>query len=136
MVISTPDRVIRYVSESYIGKAHDFSILKAEFEPHKGWFKNHEVEIDLGYIGFEKNYEYKTISIPHKKKKNTELTEQQKQENKAISSTRVRVEHSIGGMKKFHILKHKLRIRDYHLYNDIVGVCAGLWNFTKKHATN
>ena len=69
-MISTPDRYIHYVSEGYIGKAHDFSILKAEFEPYQGWFKEHEIELDLGYIGFDKNYECKQLSIPHKKKKN------------------------------------------------------------------
>jgi hypothetical protein len=124
------------VSESYIGKAHDFSILKAEFEPHQGWFKAHEVELDLGYIGFAKNYECKQLNIPHKKKKNKELTPVQKQENKEISSTRIRVEHSIGGMKKFHILKHKLRLKDFSLYDDIVEACAGLWNFTQKYPTH
>ena len=70
VVISTPNRYIHYVSEGYIGKAHDFSILKAEFEPHQGWFKAHEIEVDLGYIGFDKNYECKQLNIPHKKKKN------------------------------------------------------------------
>lgn len=89
----------------------------------------------MAFVGFEKQYKCKECKLPHKRRKNTALTAQQKKENRAISSTRVVVEHSIGGMKKYHILKHTLRLRDYHLYNQILGICAGLWNFTKKHSS-
>ena len=89
------------------------------------------MQLDLGYQGFEKEYCCKKLKIPHKKKKNTELSESEKNENRKVSSQRIKVEHSIGGMKRYKILSERLRIRDFELYDLIVGVCAGLWNFSK-----
>ena len=122
-------RRILFVSHTYVGRGHDFSILKAEFPPEKNWFEGKEVYIDLGYVGFEKEYKCSNVHIPHKKKKNQELTEDQKVENKAVSSTRIVVEHSIGGLKRYGIVSNRLRMHDYHEHNIILGVCAGLWNY-------
>gem|GEM_PF-2980693 len=52
-----------------------------------------------------------------------------KAENKSISSERIKVEHSIGGMKRYRILSERLRIHDFDLYDNILNVCAELWNF-------
>lgn len=126
-------RLVLFVSHSYVGVSHDFSILKTEFPPEKNWFKNFGVEVDLGFQGFEKDYICKYLRIPNKRKKNQELTDEQKKENKEISSDRIMVEHSIGGMKRYRILCDRLRMHDYRLYDEIVGVCAGLWNFSQIH---
>ena len=117
------------MSEVFVGKAHDYSILKAEFPPEKGWFENLEVRLDLGYLGFEKDYKCKKLYIPYKKPQKAELTEEQKAENKAASKERIKVEHSIGGLKRYRILSERLRVHDFELYDDILSVCAGLWNF-------
>ena len=129
MIISTKDKKIRFLSEVYVGKAHDYAILKTEFPPDKAWFESLVVRLDLGYQGFEKEYKCKKVFIPHKKPKNAELTDEQKAENKAVSSERIKVEHSIGGMKRYRILSERLRVHDFDLYDDILSVCAGLWNF-------
>lgn len=68
------------------------------------------------------------LDIPNKKSKNQPLSQEQKDENKTISSQRVKVEHSIGGLKRFRVLSDRLRIRDYRFYDEVTGVCAGLWN--------
>jgi len=109
-----------------VGKAHDYSILKTEFPPENGWFEGLEVRLDLGYQGFDKDYKCKKLFIPHKKPKNAELTAQQKAENKTISSERITVEHSMGGIKRYRILSQRLRLHDFDLYDDILSVCAGL----------
>jgi hypothetical protein len=57
------------------------------------------------------------------------LTEQQKQNNKAMAQQRVLIEHSIGGMKRFRILDDRFRNKKFSLYDQILEVCAGLWNF-------
>jgi DDE superfamily endonuclease len=57
------------------------------------------------------------------------LTEEQKKRNKAVSRERIFVEHAIGGMKKFRILKNKFRLKSDVLKNKILGICAGLWNY-------
>lgn len=126
MIISTSDKYIHYVSPCWVGKSHDFCILKEEFAPQEAWFKNHEVQLDLGFAGFDKNYECECVGIPHKKSKGKELDEQQKLENKSVSRERIVVEHSIGGMKRYRILSDRARMHDFNLYDDILGVIAGL----------
>jgi len=121
------------LSAVYVGKVHDFSILKVEFPPENGWFEDLEVMLDLAYQGFGKEYKCKKLFIPHKKPKKSELTVDQKAENKDISSERIKVEHRIGGMKRYRILSERLRVHDFDLYDDILSVCAGLWNFYLEH---
>ena len=108
-------------------------MFKEEFPPAQDWFKNFRVRVDLGFLGFEKDYVCKELLLPHKKKKKQELSAEQKQENKLLASERIYVEHAIGGMKRYRILSERLRVHDVELYNVILGVCAGLWNFYLTH---
>jgi hypothetical protein len=136
-VISTPERQIVYVSYPYCGSVHDYAMVKAEFDPDKAdWFMNKKVWIDLGYIGFHKDYVISDLQIPVKrprrKKKSDpkiEFTEEQKTHNKAVSSKRIYVEHAIGVMKRYRFLSDRLRCRDARFYSIVLEVCAGLWNF-------
>jgi hypothetical protein len=129
LIISTPDRKIRFVIQVYVGADHDYTILKMEFPPEKRWFEPFEVRLDLGYKGFDKDYSCRLLKIPNRKPKNSELTQEQKAENKSISQQRIMVEHSIGGMKRYRILSERLRVHDMDNYDSILVVCAGLWNF-------
>ena len=104
MIIATKDKYIHYLSGCYIGKTHDYALLKSEFPPQKNWFSQHKVRVDLGYQGFEKDFECKKVIIPHKKPPKQELTELQIEENKQKSKKRIWVEHSIGGMKNIDSL--------------------------------
>ncbi len=108
-------------------------MFKAEFPPEQDWFKDFRVRADLGFLGFEKDYVCKELLLPHKKKKKQELSPEQKQENKLLARERITVEHAIGGMKHYRILSDRLRVQDVKLYNVILGVCAGLWNFYLAH---
>lgn len=116
-----------------MGKTHDFTLLKKEFPPEKKWFKKFTVRVDLGFLGFDKDYLCKKSVIPEKKKPNKDLTKAQKEKNRKKSQKRVFVEHSIGGMKRYRILSDRLRTHDKKLYDSIVGICAGLWNFNLKY---
>lgn len=127
--LCNPDKRILYLSNCWVGKTHDNAMFKLEFPPGQPWFVNLNVRLDLGFVGFEKNYECKKLSIPHKKPKKQELTSEQKAENKQLASERVIVEHSIGGLKRYRILSDRLRMHDLDLYNQVLGICAGLWNF-------
>ena len=104
-------------------------MFKEEFPPGQDWFKDFRVRVDLGFLGIEKDYVCKELFLPHKKKKQQELSPGQKDENKQLASDRIHVEHAIGGMKRYRILSDRLRVHDIELYNVILGVCAGLWNF-------
>jgi len=129
VVLSNPQRQVLYVSNCWVGKAHDYRMFKEEFPPDKNWFGDFTVRVDSGFLGFEKDYTCKELLIPNKKKKKQELSLEQKQENKLLASERISVEHAIGGMKRYRILSDRLRTQDVKLYNVLPGVCAGLWNF-------
>ena len=64
----------------------------------------------MGYLGIDKDYKLGSLRIPYKKpgksKKNPDpkLTSEQKAHNQVISRTRVCVEDSIAGMKRYRIL--------------------------------
>jgi len=129
MIISNLDRKIRYVSRAYVGSTHDYSLLKAEFDPSENRFSGYQVRVDLGYVGFEKDYPLTTAFVPKKKPHKTELTEEQKLANQQLAKERINVEHAIGGMKRYDILSNTARIHDVDLYDQMTGTCAGIWNF-------
>lgn len=104
-------------------------MLKEEFPPDKNWFEKHQIRLDLGYQGFANEYVFKELNIPKKKPRGGVLTEEEKAENKVKSKERIVVEHSLSGLKRYRILANKLRLKNFSDYNDIIGVCAGLWNF-------
>lgn len=135
MIISNKKRRILYISKTYKGKKHDYSLLKQEFPSEITWFKNCIVHLDLGFIGFNDLYPCKELHIPIKKQKATkdnknELNEEQKEHNKKEASQRIYVEHSIGGMKRYRILVNRNRLKGKAVINQTIGVCAALWNFS------
>ncbi len=66
---------------------------------------------------------------PLKKPKGKQLTESQKQENKAKSSVRVVVEHAIGRVKICRIVKDKIRLWKPQIKDKLMQLCCGLHNF-------
>lgn len=133
MIISISNTYIHYVSNCYVGKTHDYSLLKEEFPSELPWFKNFEIRVDLGYQGLANDYDCQKVIIPDKKPKGEELSLEQKSQNKQQSQKCIYVEHSIGGMKRYRILSDILRVHDVQLYNDVLEVGAGLWNFNVKY---
>ncbi len=129
LIISTMDKYIHYVSYLYVGKSHDFSILKEEFPPGESWFDPFTIRVDSGYQGFEKAYPNAKTYIPAKKPRGGELTEAQKESNRQLAKVRIKVEHAIGGMKRFDIMSNTCRIHDFDIFNTVTGTCAGLWNY-------
>ena len=123
MSTTTSNRVL-YLSETFEGKEHDKTIL---LESDIKFNKEIEALVDLAYKGLSiKNV---TIIIPEKKPKNKELTETQKESNKQKSKIRVRIEHAISGVKRLHILKHKLRMKKYEQHDLVMLLGCGLHNF-------
>ncbi len=74
---------------------------------------------DKAYLGGE------NITTPHKKKPKQELTEQQKAENKALSSNRIFIEHLIRLLKIFRIVSQRFRLK-LDTYEQIVLTVCGL----------
>jgi len=66
---------------------------------------------------------------PMKKPRGRELTPEQKESNRQISSLRIRVEHAIGGVKRYRIVKDQLRNRKDDFRDRVMETCCGLHNF-------
>ncbi len=133
LVISNKGRKILYVSQCWVGKIHDFKLLKLEFPPEQEWFKNFKIRGELEYLGFDQAYTCKALSLPHKKPKKQELSAEQQPENGVFAQERVTVKQAIGGLKRYRVLSDRLGVPAIDLYNDVVEVCAGLWNFYLTH---
>ncbi len=133
IVISLKSRWIGFLSRFQPGKNHDYSLLKKLFPADKEWFKKFTVRLDLGFLGFATAYCCRQCVLPIKKPKGKDLTEQQRAVNQEQAKERVIVEHAIGGLKRYRILSDRLRMRDLEYYDEILGVCAGLWNFYISH---
>jgi DDE superfamily endonuclease len=133
-VMSLPDKFIVFLGRTFSGHNHDYSMLKQELPPDVDWFTDINVLVDLGYQGIQSDYRGDQIEVPHKKphksKKNpnSQLSEEQRATNKALSQVRIFVENAIGGMKRYNILVHDFRNRKENFEDDAIGVCAGLWN--------
>lgn len=134
-VIGAQNTSILYLGPTVPGSQHDYGLFKQEFDPKQDWFKPFSVWADLGYTGFDKDYEVPGLHIPAKKpprsknNPNPRLTAEQRSENKAISQIRIRVEHSLSGLKRFNILCQDFRGHVPNFIDDVAATCAGLWNF-------
>ncbi len=60
------------------------------------------IEVDSGWVGIQ--HQYENISQPQKKPKGGELTQQQKQENRKLSQSRVICENAFAGVKPYGAL--------------------------------
>ncbi len=135
-MISTVSKFIIFLGQTFSGRNHDYSMLKEEFPPELDWFDVIQVLVDLGYQGIVTDYVGDDIQIPHKKprksKKNpdTQLTDEQKTENRALSRLRIFVENAIAGIKRYNILVHRFRNHRQNFEDQVIAVSAALWNFS------
>ncbi len=82
---------------------------------------------DTGFQGFK--LENVSILQPKKKPRGKELTDLDKHINQWISSIRIRVEHAIGGVKRYRIVKDKIRNWKKGIRDAVLETCCGLHNF-------
>ena len=85
------------------------------------------IEVDLGFLGLQK--EYNNIHLPHKKPKGGELSETQKQENRVLSQSRVVCENAFAGVKRYNAVSVVYRNRIEAFDDHLMLTAAGLWNF-------
>lgn len=77
-------------------------------------------------FGGDKAYQGgKNIKTPHKKKRNQELSDEQKSENQLFSSNRIFIEHLIRLVKIFQVASQRFRLKS-NVYNDIILTICGL----------
>jgi len=103
------------------GRRHDFRLFK---ESKVRVLRETTLETDTGYQGIAKLHS-KSV-LPKKRSKKRPLTAQDKQHNRAISSSRVTNEHVIAHLKRFKILSDRYRNRRKRFglrCNLIAGIC-------------
>ena len=114
---------ILFLSSTYPGSVHDKKL--ADEAGHRYPDDTVIVE-DLGYQGYEPDNI--SVVIPHKKPKNGELTQSQKQDNTDISRIRVPVEHVMAGIKRLNIVKEKIRLHIRDVRDRVMLTACGLHN--------
>ena len=79
------------------------------------------------------HYKNQTILVlcpaQKKKPKGRELTPDEKEKNRLISSIRVQAEHVISGVKRYRIVQDKLRNWKKGFSDLVMETCCGLHNF-------
>ena len=98
------------------GPTADISLFRKSQEKFD---KSQPFSGDKAYQGGE------NITTPHKRKPKQELTQQQKDENKALSSNRIFIEHLIRLLKIFRIASQRFRLR-IDTYEQIILTVCGL----------
>ena len=105
------------------GRIHDFNLWK---NSQIGIDKSIECLADKGYQGIQKQHE--NSRIPYKKKKNQELSSEEKEFNRQLSRERIIIEHIHRSLKIFRILssRYRNRRRRFGLRFNLI---AGIYNY-------
>jgi hypothetical protein len=122
--LASEDGRVPFLSDTHEGSTHDKPI--ADATPYPLPLRS-ELLQDLGFQGY--TLDGVQITQPHKKPRGKPLTDKQKEENKAISRRRVRVEHIINSIKRCRILKEPIRLWKDTVRDMVLAVCVGLHNF-------
>ena len=115
---------IRFLSDTVEGKRNDKRLAD---ESGYRLPKDSVLAQDAGFQGF--HLEGVSILQPKKKPRGGELSYADKVRNRLISGIRVRVEHAIGGVKRYRIVKEKLRNWKPGFRDLVFETCCGLHNF-------
>jgi hypothetical protein len=121
-------RKIKALSPTCAGKKHDKKLADEQdltFPPGSQLWK------DTGFQGYEPDH-VQTFQ-PKKKPKGGELTPQEKASNTVISSQRIGVEHSIGGVKVYHIVRDVFRNIRVGFDDLVMETACGLHNLRLDH---
>lgn len=128
IIICNNKKEILYVSPTTCGKKHDFNITKNEGITQEIPPKI-PIYLDTGFQGIKDLVQDPdNIFIPKKKPKNKKLTQDEKEINTIISSIRIKVEHAIGGIKRFNCLSHIFRNKKGQ-DDQFMNIASGLWNY-------
>jgi hypothetical protein len=116
-------RKVKALGQTQPGKKHD----KAAADEEEYRFpEGSKLWKDMGFQGYEP--EQAITYQPKKKPKGKELTLAEKEQNTAISRERIGVEHSIGGVKVYHIVRDVYRNHGQKFSDLIMETACGLHN--------
>jgi hypothetical protein len=115
---------ILFLTHTCEGKKHD---KKAADEAGYSLPADSVLYQDTGFQGF--TIAGVTILQPKKKPRGKELLPEDKGSNRLISKIRIRIEHAIGGVKRYRIVKDKIRNWKEDFRDKVMETCCGLHNF-------
>jgi hypothetical protein len=120
------------LGETQPGSKHD---KKCAEEEGYEFAQGSKLYQDKGFEGY-KPEGAQTIQ-PQKKPRGKELTEEQRQHNRQINKERVKVEHTIGAIKVYRIVRDVFRNRRAGFVDQVMVIACGLFNFcrTRRLAT-
>jgi hypothetical protein len=114
---------VKVLSRTVPGKKHDKKLADVE---DYSFPKGSKLWKDTGFQGYEP--EGVITYQPKKKPKGGELTEAEKEQNQVIAKERIGVEHSIGGVKVFHIVRDIYRNHKQNFEDLVMETACGLSN--------
>ena len=131
IVMSDEKKKMLSLSPAKSGRRHDKRIadkasLLQHVPPEAG------VWADSGFQGVR--HRHPNTLVPKRGSKNHPLTNDEKEENRIISSFRIVVEHAIGGAKRYRALSDAFRNKLGWLDDLFMELGAGLWNFHLRYA--
>jgi hypothetical protein len=126
IVLADEKKRILVLTKTKSGRRHDKRLADKEevftnLPPHIA------VWLDTGFQGIAK--QHANTLIPKKRRRSKPLTDEEKKNNKVISSFRVVVEHAISGMKRYNCMQYPYRNRKSGLDDFFALLSAGLWNY-------
>jgi len=125
LVLNDGKRSILFLSKTKSARRHD-KCLADKVEIAGAIPEDIALWTDTGFLGLKENHS--NTVMPDKAKKNHPLTEEQKQNNRIISSIRVVSEHTMAGYKRFKAASDVYRNRLPNMDDTMNCICAGLWN--------
>jgi hypothetical protein len=123
VVADKRSKKVKGLGRTQVGKKHDKA---ATDEEGYRFPQGSQLWKDTGFQGYEP--EQTTTHQPKKKPRGGELTPSEKAQNQAISSVRIRVEHSIGGVKVYHIAHDVYRNHRQNFDDLLMETACGLHN--------
>lgn len=130
IVCTATGRRIVYVGHTEQGKTHDKTLAEADAPPFP---PNSRGAADLGYQGYSPPN--LRLTLPLKKPRGGELTDDDKAANTRLAQFRIYVEHAIRGIKRQRICADIFRNTSAGMSDLSIEVAAGLYNLTNHYRT-
>lgn len=131
LIASDTDRRILALSPTQPGTRHDYALLKDWPCPPR-LPPDVVIWTDSGFQGIKTDYPQLTVIQPQKKTKGQPLDALDRFINTQKARIRLRVEHAIGGVKRYGALTQPYRNHRPHMDDQLMLVACGLWNLHLK----
>lgn len=128
LVITDKSKKVGFLGKTAAGSNHDFTLLKESDVPNH-IPKKVRSNLDLGFLGFGKEYPGHPYSMPRKKPKGRELSSADRKRNKGKSRSRVVVENALAGVKRLRVVSDVFRNVKKNFDDQVMFIACGLWNY-------